>query len=337
MKKFLRILIAIMVVLLIGVLALMFLSPKKMVFQESMTIDAPANMVYNQVNDFKNWEAWSPWSKLDPDAINTYSEKTSGVGAKWSWKGNDKIGEGTQAIVSSEKGKSIRTSLEFNGFNGTSYSDWSFTPDGNKTKVSWGFDGAETNLLFRPFNLFMKGGLKKTYKEGLAKMKGIVEKRAKEKIYKGYKIQEVNMPEKHYVTIRQEIEMENVQQFYSRNLPSLFGKVTASGVEMDGMPGGLFYKWDETNGTTDMAASIPVKESIEIAGTNSHTIPSGKAIQVDYYGDYAGSAEAHYAIDEYMNDYGILSNVPIVEEYVTDPTEEKDPKKWLTKITYYIP
>jgi len=103
------------------------------------------------------------------------------------------------------------------------------------------------------------------------------------------------------------------------------------------MPGGLFYKWDETNGTTDMAASIPVKESIEIAGTNLHTIPAGKAIQVDYYGDYAGSAEAHYAIDEYMNDYGILSNVPIVEEYVTDPTEEKDPKKWLTKITYYIP
>ncbi len=336
MKKFLRILIAILVLFLILALLLMFLSPKKMMVEESITIDAPANMVYNQVNDFKKWPTWSPWSKLDPDAVNTYSKKTSGVGAQWSWKGNEDMGEGTQKIIGVDPGKSIKTSLDFNGMPGTSFSDWTFIPEGDKTKVTWTFDGAESNFFMRPFNLIFKSTVAKSYQEGLSAIKTIVEKRAQEKIYKGFKINEVDIPEKNYIAIRQEIKMDNVQQFYSRNLPSLFGKVTAAGIEMDGMPGGLFYKWDETNGTTDMAASIPIKEAMSVAGASLETIPAGRAIQVDYYGDYDGSAQAHYAIDEYMQDYGILSNVPIVEEYVTDPTVEKDPKKWLTKITYYI-
>ena len=34
--------------------------------------------------------------------------------------------------------------------------------------------------------------------------------------------------------------------------------------------------------------------------------------------------------------YGLLSDVPAVEEYLTDPGQEKDPSKWLTRITYYI-
>jgi len=28
--------------------------------------------------------------------------------------------------------------------------------------------------------------------------------------------------------------------------------------------------------------------------------------------------------------------VPVVEEYITDPGEEPDPEKWLTRITYYF-
>ena len=41
-------------------------------------------------------------------------------------------------------------------------------------------------------------------------------------------------------------------------------------------------------------------------------------------------------MDEYMKDFGLLNNPPIIEEYVTDPSTEKDPAKWLTKIIYYI-
>ncbi len=337
MKKLLRILIFILVALLLIALLAMFLAPKKMTLAEDTTIDAPPNLVYNMINDLKKWETWSPWKDIDPNAVNTYSEKTVGVGASWSWKGNKEVGEGTQKIIESEKGKSIKTALEFNGFEGTSHSNWTFEPVGDKTKVTWDFDGAETGFAFRPFNWIMKGALKKSYATGLSRIKEIAENRAKNKEYRGYKINEITLPAKHYLTTRQEVDMANIQQFYLRNLPTLFTAAQKANCEMDGMPGGLYYKWNESEGTTDMAASVPIKEPKEVKGTTLVTIPSGKALQIDYYGDYSKSANAHYAMDDYMKDYGILNNVPIVEEYVTDPTTEKDPSKWLTKITYYIP
>jgi hypothetical protein len=32
----------------------------------SATVSAPTPAVFARVNDFHNWESWSPWAKLDP-------------------------------------------------------------------------------------------------------------------------------------------------------------------------------------------------------------------------------------------------------------------------------
>jgi len=57
---------------------------------------------------------------------------------------------------------------------------------------------------------------------------------------------------------------------------------------------------------------------------------------LDFYGDYNHTSDGHDAIKEYMTDRGYLQDPPIIEEYVTDPTIEADPSKWLTKLTYYF-
>ncbi len=335
MRTFLKYLIILLVLLAVIAIGLMAISPSKLVFEESQTMDAPPTMVYNMVNDFKKWRTWSPWDEMDPNAEHSYTSKTAGVGAQWSWKGNKEVGEGSQTIVESKKGESIRTELKFGGWDGESYSSWKFEDMDGKTKVTWGFEGGETPFVFRPFNLLMKGGLIKTYNKGLSKIKTIVEERSRDKVYNGYKINEVYVGEKNYILNRQVVEIANMQQFYTQNLGALFMKAQGKKLEMDGMPSGLFYSWDESKGTTDMAAAIPLKEPMTVPGAISQTLPDGKAVQVDYYGDYAKTETAHLAIEEYMDDHGLLVNYPIVQEYVTDPTTEKDPSKWLTKITYY--
>ena len=336
MKKLLRILIFILVLMAVLAIAAMFLSPKKLAFEESISIDAPAMTVFNLVNDFKQWENWSPWMELDPDAINTYTDKSKGVGAKWEWKGNDKVGEGAQIIKESEPGKLVKTALTFSGWDGESYSDWKFTPDGDKTKVSWDFDGAKTPFVLRPINLVMKSGLKKTYVKGLNKIKKIAEDRDKNRVYNGYKINEIYQGNKNYVMNRQIVDMANISNFFSTNTNALLQKAQGTEIEMDGNPSALFYSWDETNGKTDMAAALPVKIPISIPGAISQTLSDGKAIQVDYLGDPDKAESAHYAIEYYMNDRGLLVNYPIVQETVTDPMVEKDMSKWLTRITYYV-
>jgi len=34
----------------------------------SMTMNAPAENVFSQVNTLRAWEAWNPWGKMDPNA-----------------------------------------------------------------------------------------------------------------------------------------------------------------------------------------------------------------------------------------------------------------------------
>lgn len=336
MNKFLKYFIIFLILLAVLVIAFMFISPRNMNIEVSQKIDAPQRLVYNMVNDLKTWEEWSPMTSLDPDVMNTFSEKTQGEGATWTWSGNENVGEGTRKITKSVMPDSVITSVEFGGMETLSNEHFTFTPSGNKTLVTWTFNGGDTPFAFRPFNILSRGGLKTTLKNGLDKLKSLAEKRAAEKVYRGYKIQEVEMEEKYYLIARQEVAIANIQQFYAQNLGALFTKAQGADIVMDGMPSGLYYKWDEVNKKTDMAAGIPIVEPKNVAGATLETIPAGRALLVNYYGDYADIGEAHQAIDDYMNDYGLLNDVPVIEEYVTDPGVEKDPSKWLTKVTYYI-
>ena len=54
------------------------------------TIAAPPERIHALVNDFHEWQAWSPWEGLDPAMERTYAGPTSGVGAVYAWRGNSK-------------------------------------------------------------------------------------------------------------------------------------------------------------------------------------------------------------------------------------------------------
>ena len=60
----------------------------------SAAISAPQREVFDQVNDFHKWEAWSPWAKLDPAARNSIEGPAAGTGAIFTWSGNKEVGEG---------------------------------------------------------------------------------------------------------------------------------------------------------------------------------------------------------------------------------------------------
>jgi hypothetical protein len=91
LKKFL-IAIAAIIVLFVVVVAL---QPSDFRIVRSATISAPAPALFAQVNDFHNWDAWSPWAKLDPAAKATFEGPSAGIGAIFRWSGNKDVGEGS--------------------------------------------------------------------------------------------------------------------------------------------------------------------------------------------------------------------------------------------------
>jgi hypothetical protein len=63
----------------VAVLAIVVaLQPADFRVVRATVIDAEPAAVFEHVNDFHNWEAWSPWAKLDPEAKYSFDGPTSG-------------------------------------------------------------------------------------------------------------------------------------------------------------------------------------------------------------------------------------------------------------------
>lgn len=339
MKKVLYYFLGFLLLILLIYVGLCAVGTKNFNTERSLTIDAPKAMLFNMVNDLKTMEKWSPWFEKDPDMKVEYASTTKGVGASYSWSGNETVGEGSMTTIESVPASLHKSKMEFKGYDEPSTAEFNFNDKEGQTEVVWKhYSESDLPFLARGYMLVtgMKKAMEKDFENGLNKMAALANERVANKMYDGYKINEITQPEKHFILNRQQVAYDNVQQFYAGNLGSLFAKAQSAGVEMNGMPCGLFYSFNDQSKMVDMSAAIPIKEPLAIRGAQSLSIPESKAITVDYYGDYNGTPAAHEAVKSYMNDYGILNDPPYIEEYVTDPGEEPDPKKWLTKITYYI-
>ena len=337
MKTFLKYFGIFLLLLILIYAVLCFLGPKNFNTDESTSIDAPAPVVFNLVNSLQKAELWNDWSLTDTAMVTSYNNVVSGVGAESSWESPSQ-GKGSQKIVESNKNEKVRTQLAFEGWDGVNTADFLLTPSADGTDLQWTFEsGSDLPFFMRGAFMVMgmKGSMKKSYKAGLANIKRIAEERAQNSLYGGYTINLVELGERNYLMKRGEVPMSSAEKFYSNSLTSLFAVLQESGVEMEGRPCGLYYKWDFETSTADMAAAIPIAEALSIDGASSLQIPEGQVIQVDHYGDSASSADAHYAIDDYMKDNGLFQELPMVEEYITDSSTEKDPSKWLTRISYY--
>lgn len=170
--------------ILIGVAAVVVLflvfvalKPAEFRIERSKTINAPPAVVFAQVNELRNWEAWSPWLKMDPNAKLTYEGPSSGTGAIYSWAGNNKLGEGRMTVVESQPNSLFRIKLEFfKPFAATNMAEFTFTPDGQQTVVVWRMDG-RNNFVSKLFHVLlnidkMVGG---QFDEGLTSIKSIAE------------------------------------------------------------------------------------------------------------------------------------------------------------------
>ena len=164
-------------VALLGFVILVATRPPTFHLERSTVIAAAPEVVFAQVNDFRKWAAWSPWEQLDPQMQKTY-EGTTGSGSSYAWKGNDKAGEGRMTIEQSDKNARIITNLQFiKPFPATNTATFTFTPEGQGTRVTWAMDGTN-NFVSKAFQLFMNmdkmvGG---DFEKGLAAMKAIAER-----------------------------------------------------------------------------------------------------------------------------------------------------------------
>lgn len=168
-------------VAVVGLLGLVALQPANFTVSRSTTINAAPAAVFAQVNDFHNWDAWSPWAKRDPAMKKTFEGAAAGTGAVYTWAGNSEVGEGRMTITESKPAEAVRIQLEFlKPFRAENVTDFAFTPDGSGTSVRWTMSG-RNNFLGKFIGLFMNmdrmvGG---DFETGLKQLKAVAEGGAK--------------------------------------------------------------------------------------------------------------------------------------------------------------
>jgi hypothetical protein len=170
--------IVIVLVVLVAVLALVgMLLPRVSKVERSTVVQAPAEVIFDQVNDLKKNEAWSPWK--DPTMKLTYGPVTEGKGAVSSWSSKD-MGNGTMTIVESVPSSAIDVDLDF-GSMGRAKALWTFASGGDGVKVTETMTSdAGMNPFKRLMSLMSDKMVGPYFEKGLASLKQISEARAAE-------------------------------------------------------------------------------------------------------------------------------------------------------------
>ena len=171
--------LAIVIVLaILGILAFALTRPDSFSVQRTATIHAPADKVFELINDFHRWSEWSPWEKLDPEMKRTFSGAAAGVGTIYEWTGNSKVGAGRMEILKTAPATRLDIKLDFiKPFEGHNIAEFTLTPKGDDTEVLWVMHGPAP-FITKLMGVFvsMDSMIGKDFEAGLANMKAAAEK-----------------------------------------------------------------------------------------------------------------------------------------------------------------
>ena len=171
--------LVIAVVVILAVIAgLAAMQPNTFTVTRSITIKAPPEKIIPLVNDFHNWQSWSPWEKLDPNMQRTFSGAASGTGAVYAWQGNSDVGKGRMEITGQELPFKVTVKLDFiEPIASNNITDFALVPKGELTTVNWTMNGPMM-FITKIMCVFtsMDKMIGKDFEKGLAQMKAVAEK-----------------------------------------------------------------------------------------------------------------------------------------------------------------
>ncbi len=310
-----------------------FLLPSEVTVERTIVVDAPIEVVYSQVNDFHNWENWSPWAEKDPDMAIEYFGSEKGKDAKYCWEGDpETVGKGCLTIVDNIDNASINTLLEFEGMSPGNGS-WKFEKISDGVKVTWAMTSSMDDypIIGRYFGLAFDGMIGPDFEQGLSKIKSVSESMPAYSI----NISESQMPAMNYVSVRGSAKLEEISTKMEEMSGLMMAYIEKKNLKQAGPP---FAIWHTMGEEFEFTFAIQVDGN---AGEGNEKVSTGsmemfKCIKGDYYGAYEDMQGAYEDMEKYMKSNNLELKGESMEFYITDPMNEPDTSKWLTHIVYPI-
>jgi uncharacterized protein YndB with AHSA1/START domain len=160
------------------VLILAAAQPATFSVRRATTVEAPAEKIFPLINDFHQWESWSPYENKDPAMKRTYSGAASGRGAVYAWDGNKNVGSGRMEILETSVPSKVVIKLDFiTPFEGHNTAEFTMLPQGDATNLTWVMRGPMP-FMMKVLHVFinMDRMIGKDFEAGLANLKLLTER-----------------------------------------------------------------------------------------------------------------------------------------------------------------
>jgi effector-binding domain-containing protein len=333
-----KFIIFLLLILIIGACTYVAVQPNQYEVVRTRTIDAPAAVIYDNIIDYRNWEAWSPWIEKNPETKVTYPEQTKGIGGSQSWE--DKDGIGTMKTMAATSPNYIEQTMQFEDFE-PSKIIWNFnTTEDNTTNVTWIMKGEKIPFGFKLYAVFSGGFdnmIGPDFERGLERLDSLV----------------VESTKKHEITVNGITEYgggfylykttnakdSNISQKMAEQYGSLMAYITQNNIAMAGMPLTIYNEMNPENGTVIMSNGLPVNQKIEVAENSDIScgyMEKTKALKITLKGNYTYLADAWDVALKHIADNNLVqSQEKPFEIYTNDPGDFPNPADWVTEI--YIP
>lgn len=332
-KKILLFVVGLIVLLLL----IGFVLPRKFELTKSEVINAPAEYVFEEINDLERWPGWSYWNTLDTAMNVVYGDTKVGAGASYEWT-SEELDNGKLVVTESKVNESVACDLFFMQDENPSKANYRLEPaeDGTKLTMSFTTDfGMNPIMRWLGFTMF-PSEMNKAFDYGFSKLKEIAEAKPKFSVT----ISEETTTPVSYIGISSTMSFEDqeaISEQMGKSYGELIGVLQKVKVELAGAPFCLYPRWDEEKKEMDMVCALPVPANAKLpAKYPIMQTPGGKAVKAVHLGDYSQLEDTHNQINQYIQ-YKKLEIIGAPwEVYVTDPEMEKDTSKWVTEVYYPV-
>lgn len=311
-----------------------YLLPKQVHIERSISINRPANMMFELLNGYRYYDEWSPWAERDPQAEFVISGPETGVGARLSWIGDPQlVGSGWQEIVASKPYEEINIKLDFDA-QGVADTGFKLVSQGDTTQITWFFDSDLTkgvnfldSFLARYFGLLFDRWVGGDYERGLANLKQYAESLDLSE-FSQVEIERVNVISQDilFVTSGSSQESTDVAQVMAAAYAEISAFMNANSIKMTGQPMAITRAWQEGGYQFDAAIPVDFIPAQLTGNINSGRSPAGPAVRAVHHGAYDQMMPTYEKLAAYMSAHGLSQGTVSWEHYVTNPgnTEQQD-------------
>lgn len=306
--------------------------------KRSRLIQADQIVVFNELNDFKNWKEWGPWYEQDSTIRVEYSDNTVGTGGAYSWT-SDIEGGGSIKTLAVREPERLDQEIVFETPFGNMMSDvyWMIESSDKGTELTWGIKG-EMPFLTRFMAADMEEQLGPMEERGLELFDENIQKKLKK--FSIDSVGVVDFSGGFYLYLSTSSKIASMGNKMTLMMNDIEKYVEENKIRLTGSPFTIYHTFDEANGTTMFSIGYPIAERIVTVGSDILTgyFERGTYFKSILVGSYENSEEAWEKTifdASSLKEYTFLEEEEPFEVYVNNPVNTPNPAELITEI--YVP